>query len=211
MNVVSINGSPKGESSNTSVMLDSLTSAFDERDVVRLVLGNMRINYCRGCYSCWTKTPGVCVQDDDMGSAIKTVRKADLLILGSPLYFNNISGTLKTFIDRLTALGGNPHQPKGADAGKVRIIMASNCGFPVRQQFDVVSLWMKHFAHLLNGELVGEFYATNGKVLRSANGEEAAAVERYKEYLRTCGRCIKENGKLSKELEVQLGKSILEF
>ena len=122
MNVVAVNGSPRGYESNTSVMLDSLTSAFSKEDVTKLILGNMRINYCTGCYSCWTKTPGICVQDDDMKSAIEAVSKANILILGSPLYFNNISGTLKVFIDRLTALGGDPHAERNTKAEKTKII-----------------------------------------------------------------------------------------
>ena len=89
--------------------------------------------------------------------------------------------------------------------------MVSNCGFPFRQQFEVVSLWAKHFVSMLNGELICEFYTTNGKMLRSTDNAEKALAERYIEYLCKCGQSIKDKGKLLKELENQLTKTITEF
>jgi len=110
MNVVCVNGSPKGKNSNTAIMLESIAEPFVKEACITLTLGDMNISPCTGCYSCWTKTPGICIIEDDMKGALEIVRTADILIFGSPLYFNNISGTLKNFIDRLTALGGDPHQ-----------------------------------------------------------------------------------------------------
>lgn len=211
MNVVCINGSPKGKNSNTAIMLESIVEPFMKETCITLTLGDLLINNCTGCYICWTKSPGICVIEDDMKSALEIVRTADILIFGSPLYFNNISGTLKNFIDRLTALGGNPHQAKNENRQKVKVIMMSNCGFPMREQFDVVSLWIKHFTNMLNGELVGEFYTTSGKILTSGSIEDQEKANKYKKYLHLCGKSIYENGSLTKELMEKNALSVNDF
>jgi len=211
MNVICIDGSPKGKNSNTAIMLGSIMEPFMRESCITLTLGDLNINHCTGCYSCWTKTPGICIINDDMKSSLEIIRTADFLIFGSPLYFNNISGTLKSFVDRLTALGGNPHQTKTENRQKVKIIMMSNCGFPVREQFDVVSLWIKHFTNMLNGELVAEFYTTCGKMLTSENAADQEKANKYKEYLRLCGKSIYENGALTQELLEQNAINVNEY
>ena len=211
MNVVCVNGSPKGKNSNTAIMLESIAEPFVKEACITLTLGDMNISPCTGCYSCWTKTPGICIIEDDMKGALEIVRTADILIFGSPLYFNNISGTLKNFIDRLTALGGDPHQAKNENRQKVKIIMMSNCGFPVRKQFDVVSLWIKHFTNMLNGELIGEFYTTSGKILTSESIEDQERANKYKNFLRLCGKSIYEHGELTKELIEKIAINVNEY
>ncbi len=213
MKIVAINGSPKGGHSNTRVMIDAMTSGFspEKHEVVKIDLSEHKIGYCKGCYSCWTVSPGKCCQNDDMHPIVDSVRDADVLVLGSPLYFNNISGTLKVCIDRLTALGGNPHAAKKDPGQKVGIIFLSNCGFPVREQFAVVSLWINHFTRMLNGNLLGEFYATNGKLLTSSNPEDVQVKDRYVGYLAACSRSFEKEMKLTEDLSSQLTKPITEF
>lgn len=65
MKITVINGSPKGERSDTL----KITKAFlkgmkEEADVIDTM--KEKVNPCLGCYSCWTRTPGVCVQKDGM-------------------------------------------------------------------------------------------------------------------------------------------------
>jgi len=105
MKIVSINGSPKGKTSNTNVMIEALLKGFQSSDseIHEILLSEKDIRYCKGCYSCWTKTPGRCIIDDDMKGLIEIMQGTDVFIIGTPLYFNNVSGTLKVFIDRLTA------------------------------------------------------------------------------------------------------------
>ena len=45
------------------------------------------MKYCFGCYSCWTKTPGVCIHKDDMTKELyPKFLASDLTILATPLY-----------------------------------------------------------------------------------------------------------------------------
>jgi multimeric flavodoxin WrbA len=57
---------------------------------------------CLSCNNCFLK--GNCVQDnnDSMGLIKEKILEADLIILGSPVFAHNVSGDMKTFIDRIS-------------------------------------------------------------------------------------------------------------
>jgi multimeric flavodoxin WrbA len=76
-------------------------------------LGNTPIEPCRGCWACM-KT-GCCVHTNDkLPEVMQKIRESDLLILGSPVYENFISGQTKILLDRtfmwihLVGLMGKP-------------------------------------------------------------------------------------------------------
>ena len=103
MKVLVLNGSPKGERSNTY----RLTSAFleglrqvQQTEVEVLEVGKLHLLPCRGCFACWSKTPGKCVLQDDMAGVIERLLAADVLIWSFPLYYFGIPGQLKLLIDR---------------------------------------------------------------------------------------------------------------
>ncbi len=152
MKIVVINGSPKGKASNTNVIVSAFLKGAEEAEAqtVNIFLAEKEIKHCRGCFSCWMKTPGKCVIEDDMAEVLSLAAGANIIVLATPLYFDNISGMLKVFMDRLIVTG-DPHfqkdasgesrhlTPKGAVPPK--LVMISNCGFPERSHFQVVSLF----------------------------------------------------------------------
>jgi multimeric flavodoxin WrbA len=215
MRIVSFNGSPKGKDSNTNVMIEALAKGLTSNDseIVNIYLADKGIQYCRGCYSCWSKTPGKCVINDDMKDMIELMRNTDLFIFGTPLYFNNISGTLKVFFDRLTCAGGDPHKKTVQQDGQINphLVMVSNCGFPYRTQFDVISLWIKNVSRMMQLSLVGEFYTTNGKVLTQPTDEQQQSRRNYLDYLEKCGKQYLERMILTDDQKKLQGKNILDF
>jgi hypothetical protein len=72
--------------------------------VERKDLYRLKINPCLGCFSCWSSTPGECVQDDDMRPLLAEVARSDLLVLATPVYVDGMTGPTKTFLDRLIPL-----------------------------------------------------------------------------------------------------------
>lgn len=58
------------------------------------------INYCKGCLGCVSFEE--CVIHDDMSGILEDMVDADVIVFASPIYFNTISGQMKTMIDRLT-------------------------------------------------------------------------------------------------------------
>jgi multimeric flavodoxin WrbA len=215
MKIVSFNGSPRGKKSNTHVMIDALEQGLRTRteEIHDIFLSEKEIRYCKGCHTCWTATPGVCAIDDDMKDIIGLMRDADVFIFGSPLFFNNVSGNLKVFFDRLTAAGGDPQAKQSAVSRQIvpHIVMVSNCGFPYRTQFEALSIWIGNVARMMQAPLIGEFYTTNGNALTSPADEERAPRERYLEYLERCGAELAKGFALTDESRSLLAKNILEF
>lgn len=101
MRVLVLNASPKGEQSHTMAITRAFLSGFPEGTQTELLeLRHLNIRPCTGCLGCWTKTPGRCVQRDDMDRVYAAIAAADVVVESFPLYFYGIPGTLKTLTDR---------------------------------------------------------------------------------------------------------------
>lgn len=71
-------------------------------DVEMITLRDFELKFCIGCLSC--QKTGRCVLFDKMNSFYETVRNSDILVFATPVYYYEISGQLKTFLDRLNPL-----------------------------------------------------------------------------------------------------------
>ena len=157
MNILAINGSPKGKRSNTW----RLTSAFlqgvatqeecthgQAPTVETLSISSLTIKPCLGCFSCWSKTPGTCCIHDDMQGVIDKILWADVVVWSFPLYYFGLPGSLKTLIDRQlpmslpfmsteTESGGHPSR---YDMSGKRTVVISTCGFyTAKGNYDCVT------------------------------------------------------------------------
>ena len=72
--------------------------------VERLVLREMDIKQCLGCWGCWVKTPGECVLKDDGERVCSSVIHSDFMLLAAPLVMGFPTALLKRTIDRLLPL-----------------------------------------------------------------------------------------------------------
>jgi len=100
MKVIAINGSPKPKG-NTFLTLktvcDELAIQNIESEIIHV--GNMDLKGCIGCGQC---KGGHCLfSDDKMKEIVNKIYEADGLLIGSPVYYSGIAGTLKCFLDRL--------------------------------------------------------------------------------------------------------------
>jgi len=66
--------------------------------VDKVFLAEKKINYCTGCSAC--SGNGKCVQKDDMSQILDKMMAADVIVLGSPVYFYSMCAQMKTVIDR---------------------------------------------------------------------------------------------------------------
>lgn len=88
-------GSPR--KGNTDYILSEIFNKLGNG--AKLVfLRDLKINFCKGCLACYET--GKCVQADDMEGLFQKLLEAKLIILGSPLYYGNVSALTKNFIDR---------------------------------------------------------------------------------------------------------------
>lgn len=103
MRVLVLNGSPKGDKSNTYRLTSAFLDGLRQTQPVKaetIEVGKLHLLPCRGCFACWSKTPGKCVLQDDMAGVIGKILAADVLIWSFPLYYFSIPGQLKLLIDR---------------------------------------------------------------------------------------------------------------
>lgn len=217
MKIIVINGSPKGKSSNTNVIAEHfLKGARDNgAETTTVFLSEKEIKPCRGCHICWTRGPGQCVISDDMLQILAVLGNADVIVFASPVYFANISGLLKTFMDRMTMIGGP--QTAGTDTAAdqknistgariPKLMMISSCGLPDRSEFDVTSLWINKVSKKMNMECIGEVYATNGKAFSLPPEACPALVSDYLQAAEQAGTEIATAMRISDRTNNLLGK-----
>ncbi len=102
MKVVGVVCSPRAGGNTEILVREALTGAEDAGSEVELItLANKTIAPCDACRSC-VKTGG-CHIKDDMVEIYKKLEEADGIILGSPVYFLNVSAQAKLLIDRTYA------------------------------------------------------------------------------------------------------------
>ncbi|NYT07930.1 MAG: flavodoxin family protein [Methanomicrobiales archaeon] len=101
LSVLGIQGSPRGTKSRTRMLTQwVLAGAADAGAKTELIdLTDLRIEACTACESC--SLTGRCVFSDDFPLLHERLIRADGIVLGSPVYIDNVTGQMKIFIDRL--------------------------------------------------------------------------------------------------------------
>lgn len=117
MKVLLINGSPKANGC-TYTALSEIANELEKENIETEIfhIGNKPIRGCIGCGGCYTTNK--CVFNNDVvNDGIEKVKKADGIILGSPVHYAAASGAITSFLDRLFyAYGGKflAHKPGAA-------------------------------------------------------------------------------------------------
>ncbi len=90
--------------SNSDILAEKLVQGAEEagHDVETVSLKGKTINFCKGCLAC-QKTQKCVIKDDAIEIAEK-VKEAETLVFVSPIYYYEMSGQLKTLLDRLNPL-----------------------------------------------------------------------------------------------------------
>jgi multimeric flavodoxin WrbA len=98
--IVGLSGSPRVGGNTDLILQEALAAAKAEGADVNLIrVSDYRLLPCSGCMSCFSTKK--CVNEDDGESLYQEIVKADGIIMGSPSYFQGITGQMKTFIDRV--------------------------------------------------------------------------------------------------------------
>lgn len=89
--------------SNSEILAKSFfRGAVESGNTVEIIgLANKKINFCTGCMSC--QSTGRCFMRDDADLIEQKMLNADVLVFSTPIYYYEMSGQLKTMLDR-----GNP-------------------------------------------------------------------------------------------------------
>ncbi|MCI9016212.1 MAG: NAD(P)H dehydrogenase [Clostridia bacterium] len=214
MNILLINGSPKGKSSNTykltTAFIEGIKNNSDEPiNIEELQTNKLEIKPCLGCFSCWNKTPGECVIKDDMKQVIEKLLWADITIWSFPLYYFNVPSKLKALIDRQLPMV-LPFMVKDAEAGShpsrydmtnKKNVLISTCGFyTTKGNYDSV---ISMFNHLLGINNYEKIFCSQGELFRVP--ELSKRTNEYLEYVKTAGAEYIE-GNIKEDTRKQLDK-----
>ena len=112
MSKVLIIGSSLRANSNSDILAKKVAEGAKDagHDVEFISLKGKEIKFCIGCLSC-QKTKK-CVLNDDVNEIREKVRLADTLVFVTPIYYYEMSGQLKTFLDRMNPLYSSDYHYK---------------------------------------------------------------------------------------------------
>lgn len=99
MNVLGINASPR-ISGNTDILLDKVLEGAMSKgaEIDKIILNQLKFIPCQECEI--MDDNGGCLINDDMQMVYKKIKKADVIVLGSPIFFGSLSAQSKMMIDR---------------------------------------------------------------------------------------------------------------
>ncbi len=105
MKVMAFNGSPRKKWNTATLLEKALEGAASQGAETELIhLYDLNYRGCVSCFSCKTKggkSYGRCAIKDDLTPIFRKVEEADGLILGSPIYLGDVSGEMRSFLERL--------------------------------------------------------------------------------------------------------------
>ena len=100
--VVAFNGSPRPEG-NTRLLIGQVLQELEKEGITTelVQVGGKKIRGCTACMKCFENRDRRCIFDDDIvNDCIGKMAGADGIILGSPVYFTDVTAEMKALIDR---------------------------------------------------------------------------------------------------------------
>lgn len=104
MKVMAINGSPRRNWNTAQLLKSSLEGAREAGAETELVnLYDLKYTGCISCFACKRKGAEKCrcYLQDDLSGVLVRVLESDALLLGSPVCFGDVTGQMRSFLERL--------------------------------------------------------------------------------------------------------------
>jgi multimeric flavodoxin WrbA len=141
MNVICVLGSPRSNGNSAAIAKGFRETAEEMGATVKsYALNDLDYRGCQACMACKTGRED-CAVRDDLTAVLDDIRKADVVLLASPIYYGGVSGQLKLFVDRTFCfLKPDFHQnprPSRLAAGKKAVFVLTQ-GHPDEQMFSDV-------------------------------------------------------------------------
>jgi multimeric flavodoxin WrbA len=205
MKALVINSSPHMDKGNTTLILTPFIAGMKEAgaDVEIFYTKKLKIEPCDGCFTCWLKTPGICVHKDDMAIILPKL-EAEILVFATPLYVDGMTGPMKTFMDRSVPLlqpffelrnGHYRHPVRDNIKGGGKVVLIASCGFWEMDNFEPLVQHFEAYCRNANREFAGALFRPHGGSLAPMirAGLAFDIIEAAKE----AGRQVVKAGKIS--------------
>ena len=128
MNIVAFVGSPR-KGGNTDILMEAILEGARSAgaSTKKVFVYDLNHSGCIACGGC--KSGDSCVLNDDMTPLYDEIQKADVVVLGSPIYMGRITGPLISFFDRWYALIDRDFNTRIKPGKKIAAV--SVCAAPV--------------------------------------------------------------------------------
>jgi multimeric flavodoxin WrbA len=220
MKILAFNSSPRKDRGNTHRILKPfLDGARDAgAEVETVFLHGRKIKPCIGCYSCWIKTPGECVQKDEAQELLERARESDIVVYATPLYVFGMNATLKLLLDRIMP-GALPFIEVGADGHTTHpdrspkkttgMVVVSNCGFHELHNFNEMIAHFKIIAKHMKVNYLGALLRPEGEFLLFAEKLMPEAAKAVYQAAYNAGRELATTGAMRDETLAAVSKELM--
>ncbi len=138
MKVTAFNGSPRKQG-NTYHAIRTVADALEKEGLATEIIhvGDKTIKGCIACGYCARHRNETCVtKDDEVNGWIQQMKSSDGIILGSPVHFSGIGGTMKSFLDRAFFVSGVNGQLMRHKVGASVVAVRRSGGISVFNQLN---------------------------------------------------------------------------
>jgi len=132
MKIIGFNASPRKNANTQSLVEAVLKGAESKGAETRLInLNQLNVKGCQACEAC-KKDLGKCFQKDDLSPLLKEMAECDAVVLGTPVYYYQVSSQLKALIDRFYCFVNFELDPETWEVKEIR-------AFPEGKKFVFVT------------------------------------------------------------------------
>lgn len=173
MKIVGVMGSPRSKSNSTLLAKKIIYTAKElGAESENFYLNELIYKGCQACRGC-KDSKDYCILKDDLEEVIEKVREADALVMASPVYFGDVSGQMKKFIDRTYCFFDQDFVTRLAPGKKLIFVLVQ--GNPSEEVFaDIYPRYETFF----------KMYGFDTKCLRAVGLMDPGAVAEDKELLK---------------------------
>jgi multimeric flavodoxin WrbA len=171
---IAICGSPR-KKGNTELLLERCLAKLREGglETELITLSDRRVEPCTGCGSCRSLRDGTCVQQgDDFHEILAKMLAADVIVVGSPVYFGSATPQIMSLLDRAGYVSGANGRALSRKIGGP-VVVARRAG----QNFT--------YAQLMYWYIINDMIVAGSTYWNIAFGREKGSVAADEEGLRT--------------------------
>jgi len=177
---VAFNGSPN-KNGNTFHGLQMVAEELEKEGITTEIIhvGNKAVRGCLACGQCVKKKNEQCIQaDDPVNEWIQLMKEADGILIGSPVHFSAIGGTMKSFLDRAFYVTGVNNSMLRHKVGASVVAVRRSGGLPT---FNQLNNFLSYSEMLLPS-------ANYWNVIHGTRPGEATQDEEGKQIMRMLGK-----------------------
>ncbi|UCH31406.1 MAG: flavodoxin family protein, partial [Candidatus Bathyarchaeota archaeon] len=190
---------------NTALVLAPFLDGMREAgaSVELLYAKRLDVKPCTGEFYCWNEKPGHCYIEDDMEMLLLKVRKADVLVLATPVYIP-LPGEMQNLINRLVPLvepilefrGGRTRAKVHDDVNLSKVVLVSTGGWWELGNFGTVLRIAEEIAEDMSVEFGGAVLRPHASLMR----KKTEKVNEVLAALRQAGVELVTKGRMAKDL-----------